>query len=191
MKRILIWVVSIIVVLGIAGYEYYSYYSVRKYLQEAKGYEGIGEYDKAIENYKKYLIRNPDDIKTKFDLARLLLKAKHIEVLEIVYREAKAKEVTDLRESSYFLLASTYKEEAEKLIEEAEKAMQEKDYKLARTNYEKEGLYRENIASLKRDRFEWEFGVDVGNILPIYKTEEAKKEYEFFLTNFLGTIGDR
>ena len=124
-------------------------------------------------------------------MARLLLKAKHIEVLEIVYREAKAKEVTDLRESSYFLLASTYKEEAEKLIEEAEKAMQEKDYKLARTNYEKEGLYRENIASLKRDRFEWEFGVDVGNILPIYKTEEAKKEYEFFLTNFLGTIGDR
>ena len=160
MKRILIWVVSIIVVLGIAGYEYYSYYSVRKYLQEAKGYEGIGEYDKAIENYKKYLIRNPDDIKTKFDLARLLLKAKHeeqaIEVLEIVYREAKTKEVTDLRRSSYSLLKNTYSEVAEKYREEAEKAMQEKDYKLARTNYEREGLYFTSKAELTKR----EFGLD-------------------------------
>ena len=196
MKRILIWVVSIIVVLGIgvAGYEYYSYYSVRKYLQEAKGYEGIGEYDKAIENYKKYLIRNPDDIKTKFDLARLLLKAKHeeqaIEVLEIVYREAKTKEVTDLRRSSYSLLKNTYSEVAEKYREEAEKAMQEKDYKLARTNYEREGLYFTSKAELTKR----EFGLDwtLAKLPPVDKWEEEnfnlstvsgdeiKSEYYFY-----------
>jgi len=137
-------IIIITIGLGISGYYFIVHYPSKKLLDKAKAYEGIGDYKKAIEQYINYLIKKPDDLTTKFNLASVFLKDNQsdraIELLKIVHADATKNKTDELIKKSKTLLVKNYYQEAKKLREDAQKAIEAKDYKLARNNYEKESF---------------------------------------------------
>lgn len=136
------FIISLLVIISLGGvYFCYDRYYVKPDLKRARAYEGIGEYPKAVESYAKYLLKKPDDISAKIDLARALLKVQNreraTEILDGILKEVALGDNRTLKQG----LSVTYREIADFYEEQGNKAMDDKDFELARTNFEKEAYY--------------------------------------------------
>ena len=154
-KYFLIILITVLVIgATIAGYKYYEKHSLDKILDQAKAYEGIGDYDNAIEIYKKYLLQKRDDSRTKVAMAKALLKANQAEeairLLYLLYNETESPNIINVE--SALILNNTLIGEAAKCRIQAKEALEENQYKLARECYEKEFNFIEKRLLLRQSQ---------------------------------------
>jgi tetratricopeptide (TPR) repeat protein len=74
-KRTLVIVASVVIV-TVVGFLFFFFFSSGsgKLLDRAKAYASMGEVEKAIDSYKEYLLKEPNDLKAKLEYAEMLGK---------------------------------------------------------------------------------------------------------------------
>jgi tetratricopeptide (TPR) repeat protein len=148
----LILTAIIIVASSMTGYIYYTWYYPKRHLRQAEAFKGMDDYPRAIENYKKHLLINPNDLSAKLQLAKALLRQDQtepaIEMLTIVVREGDRHQ--DLRKQASELIESSYSALAKQFAQKAKTALEQERYELAIEAYEQEYLYLEKLRPASR-----------------------------------------
>jgi tetratricopeptide (TPR) repeat protein len=143
----LILTATIIVASSITGYIYYTQYYPKRHLRQAEAFQGMNDYPKAIESYKRHLLINPNDLAARLQLAKALLRQDQmdqgIEILTTVLHEGNHEK--DLRKQASELIESSYSALAKQFAQKAKTALEQEQYKLAIKAYEEECAYLEKL----------------------------------------------